>query len=402
MSTWAIPVTCGPISTPPSEPEPPQSEPDPPKKMTVRFNSHLTSIPGYTPGVPKGHTAEDVAGSDLAQLASNESPFPPLPEVVEAITRAAGAMNRYPDPAATRLRRRLADRHEIEPGQISVANGSCDFLLAAAEALLEPGAEIVYAWPSFSMYPNMAAMTGAREIQVPLNEDQTHDLEAMLDEITAATQIVIVCNPNNPTGTYIPFAEISDFVSRVPDHVLVIIDEAYIEFQTRDDPALTVDLLKDFSNLVLLRTFSKTHSLAGLRVGYAMASPAFNGAVNAVRQPFSVNALAQAAAVEALEHGDQVQRQIEKSIIERVRIESEVRDLGLTTADTEANFSWISLGEKGPEIEDEVVGVLAAAGIVVRPGRLLGGPGWLRVSYGTSEENDRFVAALGEAIELHG
>ncbi len=370
--------------------------------MTVRFNSHLTSIPGYTPGVPKGHTAEDVAGSELAQLASNESPFPPLPEVVEAISRAAGAMNRYPDPAATSLRQRLADRHEIEPGQISVANGSCDFLLAAAEALLEPGAEIVYAWPSFSMYPNMAAMTGAREIQVPLKEDQTHDLEAMLAEITAATQIVIVCNPNNPTGTYIPYGEIAEFVARVPDHVTVILDEAYIEFQTHDDPALSIDLLKDHPNLVLLRTFSKTHSLAGLRVGYAMSSPAFAAAVNAVRQPFSVNALAQAAAVEALEHGDAIQRQVEAQIVERVRVEGGVSDLGLDSAETQANFSWISLGENGAEIEDAVVGVLAEAGIVVRPGRLLGGPGWLRVSYGTTEENDRFLAALGEAIKRHG
>lgn len=370
--------------------------------MTVRYNRHLTSIPGYTPGVPKGHSAEDVAGSDLAQLASNESPFPPLPEVVDAISRAAEAMNRYPDPAVTRLRQRLADRHEIEPGQISVANGSCDFLLAAAEALLEPGAEIIYAWPSFSMYPNMAAMTGAREIQVPLKEDQTHDLEAMLAEITAATQIVIVCNPNNPTGTYIPYAEIEDFVSRVPDHVQVILDEAYIEFQVHDDPEDSVDLLKKFPNLVLLRTFSKTHSLAGLRVGYAMGSPAFVAAVAAVRQPFSVNALAQAAATEALEHGDTIQRQIETQIAERVRVEAAVAELGLKLADSQANFSWISLGENGAKIEDDVMGTLAEAGIVVRAGKLLGGPGWLRVSFGTQEENDRFLVALAEAIKLHG
>jgi len=370
--------------------------------VTVRYNSHLTSIPGYSPGVPKGKNAEDVASSNLAQLASNESPFAPLPEVVDAISRAATAMNRYPDPGATRLRQRLADRHEIEPGQVSVANGSCDFLLAAAEALLEPGAEIVYAWPSFSMYPNMAAMTGAREIQVPLKEDQTHDLEAMLDEITAATQIVIVCNPNNPTGTYIPHAEIADFVSRVPDHVQIILDEAYIEFQVHDDPAESIDLLKQYPNLVLLRTFSKTHSLAGLRVGYALSAPAFGAAVNAVRQPFSVNALAQAAATEALEHGDTIQRQIETQIIERVRVESAVADLGLHTADSQANFSWISLGEVGEKIEDEVMGVLAEAGIIVRAGKLLGGPGWLRVSYGTPEENDRFIAALGDAIERHG
>lgn len=370
--------------------------------MTVRFNSRLASIPGYTPGVPKGHSAEDVAGSDLVQLASNESPFPPLPEIVEAIAQAASSMNRYPDPDATELRRMLADRHETDPARIAVANGSCEILLAAADALLEPGAEIVYAWPAFSMYPNLAAMSGAREIRVPLAEGEVHDLEAMLAEITAATQLVLVCNPNNPTGTYLPVAEIRSFVERVPDHVTVILDEAYIEFQQQDDPDDSIDLLADHANLVILRTFSKSHSLAGLRVGYALCSPDFRAAVDAVRQPFSVNALAQAAATEALRHGDRIQRQIESAIIERVRVEAGFAELGLATAETQANFSWVSLGEDGAEIEDAVVGRLAEAGIIVRPGRLLGGPGWLRASYGTAEQDDRFLAALAEAIREHG
>ncbi|MDQ2621950.1 MAG: histidinol-phosphate transaminase [Actinomycetota bacterium] len=369
--------------------------------MTVRFNSRLASIPGYTPGVPKGHSAEDVAGSDLLQLASNESPFPPLPEVVDAISAAAGSMNRYPDPDATELRRLLADRHETDPARIAVANGSCEILLAAADALLEPGAEIVYAWPAFSMYPNLAAMSGAREIRVPLAEGEVHDLDGMLAEITAATQLVLVCNPNNPTGTYLPVAEIKAFVEQVPDHVTVILDEAYIEFQQHDDPDDSIDLLKDHANLVILRTFSKSHSLAGLRVGYALGSPEFRAAVDAVRQPFSVNALAQAAASEALRHGDRIQRQIESAIIERVRVEAGFAALGLQTAGTQANFSWISLGENGSEIEDAVVGVLAESGIIVRPGRLLGGPGWLRASYGTAEQNDRFLSVMEEAVRLH-
>lgn len=369
--------------------------------MTVRFNSRLRSIPGYTPGVPKGHSAEDVAGSDLLQLASNESPFPPLPEVVEAIRDAATSMNRYPDPDATALRRRLADRHETEPARIAVANGSCEILLAAAAALLEPGAEIVYAWPAFSMYPNLAAMTGAREIRVPLTADQTHDLDAMLAEITAATQLVLICNPNNPTATYLPLAEVKSFVEQVPDHVTVILDEAYIQFQVEDDPEDSVDLLDDHANLVILRTFSKSHSLAGLRVGYALCSPEFRAAVDAVRQPFSVNALAQAAAIEALANGDRIDRQIEQAIIERVRVESGLAGLGLTTTPSQANFSWISLGAEGAEAEDAVVGVLAQAGIIVRPGRLLGGPGWLRASYGTPEQNDRFLEVMGEAVRRH-
>lgn len=366
--------------------------------MSVNFNSKLASIPGYTPGVPKGHSAEDVAGSTLAQLASNESPYPPLPEIVEAITAAAGSMNRYPDPEATLLRRRIGERHNVDPDRVTVANGSCEVLLAAAEALLEPGAEIVYSWPAFSMYPILAAMSGAREIRVPLAPGEIHNLEAMLVEITAATQLVLVCNPNNPTGTYLPFADVAAFVERVPDHVTVILDEAYIEFQTGDDPDASVALLEDHDNVVLLRTFSKSHSLAGLRVGYALGSPAFRAAVGAVRQPFSVNALAQAAAIEALKHDDRIRIQLRSAIEERTRVEAGFRELGLASADTQANFSWISLGDNGPEIEPAVVADLAQAGIVVRPGHLLGGPGWLRVSYGTTEENDRFLAALGDSV----
>ncbi|MBK5233045.1 MAG: histidinol-phosphate transaminase [Thermoleophilia bacterium] len=369
--------------------------------MSVNFNSHLASIPGYTPGVPKGHSAEDVAGSTLAQLASNESPYPPLPEVVQAINAASDSMNRYPDPDATLLRRRLGELHGVEPERIAVANGSCEILLAAAEALLRPGTNIVYAWPAFSMYPMLASMRQADEIQVPLAPGELHDLDAMLAAITDETQLVLLCNPNNPTGTYIPFPEVAAFVARVPSDVTVLIDEAYIEFQLHDQSDSAVALLSEYENVVLLRSFSKSHSLAGLRVGYAMGSPAFRAAVDAVRQPFSVNALAQAAAVEALRHGETIQAQIRSAITERTRVEEGFAAIGLETADTQANFSWVSLGENGVEIEDHVIADLAEAGIVVRAGRLLGGPGWLRISYGTPEENDRLLAALGDSIHRH-
>lgn len=369
--------------------------------MSVKFNSHLASLPGYTPGVPKGHTAEDVAGSTLAQLASNESPYPPLPQVVDAVTAAASSMNRYPDPDATALRRLLGEVHGIDPDRIAVANGSCEILLAAAEALLGPGRDIVYAWPAFSMYPMLAAMTGAREVRVPLGADQVHDLEAMLDAITTDTQLVLLCNPNNPTGTYIPFAEVSNFVARIPEHITVLIDEAYIEFQIHDQPEASLALLSEYENVVLLRSFSKSHSLAGLRVGYSISSPAFRAAVDAVRQPFSVNALAQAAATEALRHDETIKTQIRSATAERNRVEAGFFAIGLDSTDTQANFSWVSLGDNGVAIEDHVIADLAEAGIVVRAGRLLGGPGWLRISYGSEEENDRLLAALGDSIHRH-
>src|SRR3954454_21421025 len=266
-STSAALRTCAPTSNPPSRRRLRHN-----RRMTVTFAEKLARMPGYQAGVPTGQAPEAIAAGGIAQLASNESPFGPHPQVVEAIAAAAGAMNRYPDPDATLLRRRIAERYETEPARVAVGNGSCEILLAAAEALCEPGAEILYAWPAFSMYPYLPALTGAREVRVPLAAGDVHDLDAMAAEVTAATQLLIVCNPNNPTATHIPAARIGAFVERVPSHVTVILDEAYIEFQTNDDPAASLDLLAGFPNLVVLRTFSKCYGLAGLRVGYAIGS----------------------------------------------------------------------------------------------------------------------------------
>jgi histidinol-phosphate aminotransferase len=364
--------------------------------MTVTFAEKLARIPGYQAGVPTGQAPEDVAGGGIAQLASNESPFPPHPKVIEAIESATHAMNRYPDPDATLLRRRIAERYEEEPGRIAVGNGSCEILLAAAEALCEPGDEILYAWPSFSMYPYLPALTGAREIRVPLAEGDVHDLDAMAAEVTAATQLLIVCNPNNPTATHIPAAEIAAFCERIPPHVTVVLDEAYVEFQTHDDPDATIDLVAELPNLVVLRTFSKVYGLAGLRVGYSIGSAMFRAAVDAVRQPFSVNALAQAAGAEAILHADDVARRVDSTIVERVEVESALADLGLRTSESQANFSWVDLGEAD---EAQVVAYLGAERqVAVRPGTPLGAPGHLRVTYGTRAENERFLAALADLL----
>jgi histidinol-phosphate aminotransferase len=364
--------------------------------MSVTFAEKLARMPGYQAGVPTGQAPEAIAAGQIAQLASNESPFPPHPKVIEAIARTAAAMNRYPDPDATLLRRRLAERYETEPGRVAVGNGSCEILLAAAEALCEPGAEILYAWPAFSMYPYLPALTGAREVRVPLDAEERHDLDAMAAETTAATQLLIVCNPNNPTSTHLPAAEIAAFCERIPPHVTVILDEAYIEFQTNEDPDATLDLLGDFPNLVVLRTFSKCYGLAGLRVGYAIGSADFRAAIDAVRQPFSVNALAQAAGAEAILHSDDVLHRVESTVAERLRVQEGLRGLDLRSADSQATFSWNDLGDAG---EAEVVAGLAERRIAVRPGTPLGDPGHIRVTYGAAEENDRFLGALSEILD---
>jgi histidinol-phosphate aminotransferase len=361
--------------------------------MTVTFADKLARIPHYEPGTSLDDAKARAETPDAIKLASNESPFPPHPAVIDAIGRAAADINRYPDPEARALRRAIADHHETEPGRVAVSNGSCEILLAAALALCESGDEILFAWPSFSIYPYLAPLCGAREIRVELTDDYVHDLDAMLEEVTAATQLLIVCNPNNPTGTYIPAARIAEFVESVPDRTTIILDEAYIEYQTDDDPDTTLDQLGKHPNVVLLRTFSKVHGLAGLRVGYALCSPQFRAAVDAVRQPFSVNALAQAAATEAIRHQDDVAGRVEKNVIERVLVEDQLREMGFETAESQANFSWIDLGDLD---EAEVVESLAKAGVAVRPGTPLGGPGHLRVTYGTHAENERFLAAMRE------
>jgi histidinol-phosphate aminotransferase len=355
----------------------------------LEFNARVRAIPVY----PAASTY--AFDGELVKLASNETPFAPHPQVLEAIEAQLRTLNRYPDPEKAVLRRRLSERTGVPAARVAIGNGSCELLLAAAEAMLEPGAEVVYAWPSFSIYPHLAAMSGARAVTVPLNDAAEHDLDAMAREVTAATRMVIVCNPNNPTATALPPAAIDEFVASLPRSVAVILDEAYVEFSTLQDPDESIDLLGRHPNLILLRTFSKVYGLCGLRVGYALGSEEFRLAVDRVRQPFSVNALAQAAATEALNHVDEVERRVEQTAIERVHVESELAERGLESSDSQANFSWVSLGERD---EDEVVDGLAKLGVIVRAGRALGQGGWMRVTYGTRHENDRFLAALDELL----
>jgi histidinol-phosphate aminotransferase len=355
----------------------------------IELNSRVREIPAY----PAAETYEH--GGELAKLASNETPWPPHPAVLEAVRGALEGLNRYPDPDKSLLRRRLAERHDVPAGRVAVGNGSCELLLAAAEAMLEPGAEVVHAWPSFSIYPHLAAMTGARAVTVPLDPDARHDLAAMAREVTAATRILLVCNPNNPTATAHPVEAVDALVAELPRHVCVILDEAYVEFSTVQDPEESLALLDRHPNLVLLRTFSKVYGLCGLRIGYALGSETFRSAVDRVRQPFSVNALAQAAATEALGHQDEVERRVERTAIERLYVEEGLRERGLETADSEANFSWVALGRHQ---EESVVRGLADRGVIVRAGTALGAGGHLRVTYGTRPENERFLEALDEAL----
>jgi histidinol-phosphate aminotransferase len=359
--------------------------------VALEFSQRIRRIPSYP--VAGGYAEQ----APMVRLASNESPYPPLPAVAEAIERALPTLNRYPDPSNSALRAKLSDRYGVPASRIAIGNGSCDILLAAGEALLEPGAELVYAWPSFSVYPHLGAASGARALTVPLDNSDRHDLEAMLREITVATRLVLVCNPNNPTSTAVPLQQIAEFVDQVPAHACVIVDEAYCEFNLLEDPDASIDLLERHPNLVLLRTFSKVHGLCGLRVGFALCgSQDLPRALDQVRQPFFCNALAQAAAVEALAHQDAVIDRVTRTIAERIAVDERLRALGLTPAESQANFCWFELG--GDRDEAEVMRGLQERGVLVRGGGALGREGALRVTYGTAEEDARFLEALAEVL----
>ncbi len=361
--------------------------------MAIEFSQRIGRIPTYP--AAGGYAQQE----PLVRLASNESPYPPLPAVREAIERALEGLNRYPDPSNSLLRQRLSERYGVPGSRIAIGNGSCDILLAAGEALLEPGAELVYAWPSFSVYPHLAAASGARAVTVALDHAERHDLQAMLQEITVATRLVLVCNPNNPTSTAVPLSAIADFLADVPPHVCVIVDEAYCEFNLlAGDPDASIALLDSHPNLVLLRTFSKVHGLCGLRVGFALCgSEELPRALDQVRQPFFCNALAQVAAVEALAHQDAVEDRVSRTVAERISVDERLRALGIEPADSQANFCWFHLRQE--DDEQEVMRGLHERGVLVRGGSALGSetPA-LRVTYGLPEENTRFLDAIAEVL----
>jgi histidinol-phosphate aminotransferase len=365
--------------------------------VPLKLSSTAAQIPYYpTAG---GYSLPD----GVALLASNECPDPPLPEVVAAAAQALTATNRYPDPSYLPLRAALSEQTGVPAERITVGNGSCDVLLALGEALLEPGTELVHAWPSFSVYPHLEAASGATAVRVDLDDEHRHDLDALAAAITDRTRLVIVCNPNNPTSTGVGLDALRGFLTQVPEDVVVLLDEAYVEFAEQYRPEDSIPLLDEHPQLVILRTFSKIYGLAGMRVGYGLcSSEELVGAAARVRQPFTVNVAAAAAATEALRHPGEIGARIRQARESREHVASGLRDLGIVPAASEANFAWFDLPareDRTPEeLEQHVLGALREHDVLVRSGGALGRAGALRVTYGTPQENERFLAALRAAL----
>lgn len=339
---------------------------------TPRARRALDDIPVYRPGKP--------AESDDLKLSSNENPYPPLPGVMERTAEALARVNRYPDAGSTDLFAALSRAYGMSTERFAVGTGSVAVLFALLTAFCEEGDEIIYAWRSFEAYPIAADLTGARTVRVPLRPDATHDLEAMAAAVTERTRAILVCSPNNPTGPVATHAELERLVDDVPDDVIIVVDEAYVEFVRQEDAASGL-ALADHENIVVLRTFSKAYGLAGLRVGYAIAAPPVAESVRKAVPPFSVTDVAQAAAVASLDAADELLERVDAIVAERGRVLAALRDQGWDVPDSQANFVWLPLG-------DEALDFAAACDpISVRP---FDGDG-VRVSIGDPDVNDRLL-----------
>ncbi|WDF33177.1 histidinol-phosphate transaminase [Arthrobacter agilis] len=345
-------------------------------------------LPRYAAGKPP----VVVNGLESFKLSSNENPLPPLPAVLEAIASET-SINRYPDPMTTALRTELAGYLGVPATDIVTGAGSLGALnqiLATFAGQNDFGApdEVVYAWRSFEAYPISVGLAGAAGVQVPVRADGTHDLDAMAAAITERTRVVMLCTPNNPTGPILTHSEVLEFLAKVPTDVVVVIDEAYQEFVRRPDAVNGIGLYRDFENVVVLRTFSKAHGLAGLRVGYSVSQQTLTQHLRVGAVPFAVSQVGEHAAVTSLRHIGEVEARVQSIVDERTRVVAGLRALGWTIPEAEGNFVWLALGEHTQDFA-------ARAAEHALSVRAFGSEG-VRVSIGEEEANSRFLTLCGE------
>ncbi|WAX79051.1 histidinol-phosphate transaminase [Streptomyces sp. KMM 9044] len=347
-------------------------------ETSPKLRAELEGIPTYRPGKPAA------AGGPVAyKLSSNENPYPPLPGVMEAVTSAASAFNRYPDMACTSLMAELSERFAVPVSHLATGTGSVGVAQQLLQATSGPGDEVIYAWRSFEAYPIITRISGATAVQVPLTPGDVHDLDAMAGAITERTRLVFVCNPNNPTGTAVRRAELKRFLDRVPRDVLVVIDEAYREFIRDPEVPDGVEFYRDRPNVCVLRTFSKAYGLAGLRVGFAIAHEPVAAALRKTAVPFGVSQVAQDAAIASLRAEDELIGRVGSLVCERNRVVEALRAQDWKVPETQANFVWLRLGERATAFAQ----ACEQAGVVVRP---FPGEG-VRVTVGEAEANDIFL-----------
>ena len=355
--------------------------------MSLPVKPWVQKLAPYVPGKPVEELERELGIPNAVKLASNENPLGPSPRAVEAIWNAAERVHRYPDGGCFQLRQALSARLDVAPEQLVFGAGCDEILELLAKCFLGPSDEVVYAWPSFAMYPIVAQGMGATAVRIPLGGELVHDLSAMREAVTSRTRLVIVCNPNNPTGTSIGAAEFDRFAGSLPDGVVLAIDEAYVEYARRSDFPDALAWVRRRPATCVLRTFSKIYGLAGLRVGYAIAGRELAGYLERARHPFNVNVIAEAAALAALDDHEHVERTRETNAAGFEFLTRELRRLGLETWPTDANF-LLAAAPAGTYER------LLAEGVIVRPMGAFGLPDHIRITIGPAEQNERLVKAL--------
>jgi histidinol-phosphate aminotransferase len=329
-----------------------------------------------------------IAAADAFKLSSNENPYGPLPAVVAAI--AASSVNRYPDAAATELRTRLAEKFELAPTNVQVGAGSVSIIAQLISAAAAAGDEVIYSWRSFEAYPGLVAVAGASSVQIPNRPDHGHDLGAMAKAITDRTRLILVCSPNNPTGSIVTKSEFATFMSAVPPNTLVVLDEAYAEFITDPDAVQGADLLGTYPNLVVLRTFSKAYGLAGLRIGYALGSDYLMDAARATAMPLSVIEPAQRAAIASLDHEAELLDRVREISVRRDEVWAALQAQGWDIPRPHGNFLWFPTGVATAKAYD----TFERHGIVARALP----PDGLRITVGEAESVEKLLKASAEVV----
>jgi histidinol-phosphate aminotransferase len=362
--------------------------------LPFSLNPALDHLPVYHPGRPIEEVAREtrLPVNRIIKLASNENPLGPSPRALAAIKKSLRQLHLYPDGNAFYFKRKLASKLGVEPSNLVLGNGSNDIIEFLGHALMGPGTEVVVSQYCFAIYPIVAKLLGAKVVTVPAR-NHGHDLPAMLKAVTVNTKVIFVANPNNPTGTLAPAKEVRRLIEETPPNVVLVMDEAYIEFLDKPLDLIPLVLSGKKPNLILLRTFSKIYGLAGLRLGYGIAYPAFIAALEKIRQPFNVNSIAQAAGLAALDDTTHVRKTRQNNARGRKFWETTLTAMGLEFVPSSANFILARVGQ-GSKVFEE----LQRRGIITRP---MGGydlPEWIRISIGTPAENNRCARALREII----
>lgn len=362
--------------------------------MKDLIRQEVDTLKPYEPGRPISQVKRDLGLEDVIKLASNECPYPPFPQAETAMREAVHYVNRYPDGGSTFLKEKLAAHLNVSAARLMIGHGSNELIRLLANVILRKGDEAVMANPSFVVYPMVVKLMAAKPVEVPLAEYR-HDLAAMLKAVTKKTKLVFICNPNNPTGTIVYRSEVDEFMSKLPENIVVVFDEAYFELVDSAQYPNGLDYLDGERPVVVFRTFSKVYGLAGCRIGYGIAPEFLVEAVNKAREPFNVNSVAQIGALFSLGAQDEVERRKRLNFEARDYLYGEFERLGLDYVPTEANFILVDVGRSGRKVWD----ALMRRGVIVRPGDIFGYPTHLRVTIGTPEENQRFVSELEGILE---